>query len=92
MKLFGDIRKEYGQNTVKSVRSLENLERRISRHRNSVIFSLRCRDEGIIPPSLRIKCPIKSKRAQDIVDKARKELLRERIRVTNNNLKDLEED
>ena len=72
------------------VRKLENVERRISRQKHHVRFSLRCRDTGITPPSLKVKCPIKTARAEQIVAKARKDLLRERIRLAHNSVKALE--
>jgi len=52
-----------------------------------LVFTLRCKHEGIIPPNLRLKCPINTSKARDIVNKARKELLGERIRVTTNKIK-----
>jgi hypothetical protein len=45
---------------------------------------------GFNSPSLRLKCPINTKKARDIVNKAQKELLRERIRVVSNKIQDLE--
>jgi hypothetical protein len=71
------------------LRQCESLERKLSRHRNHLVFSLRCKDEGIIPPSLRIRCPIKTRKAQEIINKARKELLSERIHVTNRRVRQL---
>ncbi len=61
----------------------------MSKYRNHLRFFLRCKHEGIIPPSLKIKCPINTKNAQDIVRKARKALLNERIRVNVNKIKNL---
>ena len=54
------------------------------------MFTLRCRDKGLTPPSLRLKCPINTQRAREIVRKAEKELLRERLRVINNKLEQLD--
>ena len=39
---------------------------RKARYTNHHIFSLRCRDEGVIPVSLRIKPPVKTKRRYEI--------------------------
>ena len=50
------------------------------------MFTLRCKDINVAPPSLSLKCPINTANASRIVDKAKKELVRERIRVTNNKL------
>ena len=54
------------------------------------MFTLRAKDSGLIPPSLRLKCPINTKSAKTIVQKAEKALLRERIRVISNRIKNLE--
>ena len=91
MNLFGSLRTDYGQDIVKKVGSFEKLHQKISRHRNHLIFSLRCKDENIIPASLKLKCPINSQAVHTIVKKAQKELLRERIRLTHNNLKKFED-
>ena len=82
MNLFSHIRNTYGQDCVRKLRQCESLERKLSRHRNHLVFSLRCKKEGITPPSLNIRSPINSHRAQDIINKARKDLLNERISLT----------
>ena len=87
MNLFNDLRKDYGQLTVKTVRDYENIERKI----NHLVYTLRCKDENVIPPSLKIKSPINTSRVRDIVNKAQKALVRERIRVINNKLDNLKQ-
>ncbi|XP_072033373.1 uncharacterized protein [Amphiura filiformis] len=89
--MFSNVREIHGQSTVKKLRDLENCERKIANHRNHVVFSLRCRDLSLTPPSLKLKCPINTRKAKDIVYKAQRELLRERIRVTNNKLVNLKD-
>ena len=84
--MFSNIRTKYGQECVKDVRKLEELTRKVSRHRNHLVFTLRCKDINVAPPSLSLKCPINTTNARRIVDKARKDLVRERIRVINNKL------
>ena len=59
---------------------------KIARHRNHFVFSLRCRDDGITPPSLKIKCGMKTQNGRDIIKKDEKDLIRERIRLINNKL------
>ena len=76
---------------MKTVRDYENIERKIARHRNHLVYTLRCKDENVIPPSLKIKSPINTSRARDIVNKAQKALVRERIRVINNKLDNLKQ-
>ena len=82
MNLFSKVRTNYGQSTVKIIREWDKSARKLARNRNHLVFNLRCKDEEICPSSLKIKCPIKTKTAEDIVLKARKDLLRERIRIT----------
>ena len=69
MNVYKHLHKEYGDTTVKELRDLENCQRKLSRHRNHLVYMLRCRDEGIIPPSLRLKAPINTKNAKDIIDR-----------------------
>ena len=86
MKFFYDIRQKYGQQTVLEIQNFEKLEIKAARFRNHIIFNLRCRDENLSPPNLRLKCPINTNNARDIVRKAQKDILRKRIRVNNNKL------
>ena len=92
MNLFKDLRDNYGQESVKTLRLLENTERKISRFRCHRVFTLRAKHSGLIPTSLRLKCPINTKRAHDIVNKAEKALVNERIRVITNKIKTLNDD
>ncbi|XP_072047082.1 uncharacterized protein [Amphiura filiformis] len=91
MNLFTSLRSNYGQNTVKIVRDLEGVGKKIARHRNHLVFTLRCKELRITPRSLRLKCPIKTNRAREIIEKAQHQLLRERIRVTNNRINDFKQ-
>ena len=70
MSLFKDLRSRYGQQTVKQLRDLENLEKKIARHRNHLTFTHRRKDNGITPTSLKIRCPINTVRARNIIEKA----------------------
>ena len=86
MNLFGNIRESYGQSTVKHLRDIENVEKKLQRHRNHLVFSLRCRDLNLTPSSLKLRCPINSKKAKDIIKHAEKCLIKERIRVVSNKI------
>ncbi len=92
MNLFSKVRTNFGQPTVKIIREWDKTARKLARNRNHLVFNLRCKDEEICPSSLKIKCPIKTKTAEDIVLKARKDLLRERIRITQNIVNQLGDD
>ena len=54
------------------------------------MYSLRCKELGLTPPSLKLKCPIYTAKAHGIIAKAQKDLLRERIRNINNKLNDFD--
>ncbi|XP_072039092.1 uncharacterized protein [Amphiura filiformis] len=86
MNIFKNLRDDYGKNTVKHLRDLENCEKKIARHRNHLVYTLRCRDLNLTSPSLKLKCPINTKKARDIINQAHRGLLRERVRVINNKL------
>ena len=86
MNLFNHIRQSYGQNTVKHLRDYENCEKKIQRHRNHLVFSLRCRDLNLTPSSIKLRCPVNTKKAKDIIKRAEKALIRERIRMVNNKI------
>ena len=60
MNFFKNLRTNYGQGTIKIVRKGENSTRQLARHRNHLVSNLRCKGECVIPPSLRLKCPINS--------------------------------
>ena len=88
MNLFKDLRENFGQNIVRTVIEWECTEKKLSRHRNHLVFGLRCKQEEVIPVSLKVKNPIRSQRAKDIIAEARKALLRERIRITTNKIRE----
>ncbi len=91
MNFFSNLRENYGQNYVKKVRDYENIGKKIARHRNHLVFTLRCKELCITPPSLRLKCPINTSKARSIVENARQQLVRERIRVTTNKISGLKQ-
>ena len=86
MNLFTILREYHGQECVKEFRTIEQLHRKLARFRNHLRFNLRCRDEQVVPASLRIKNPIPTRNADQIVRRARDALVRERIRCTANQL------
>lgn len=87
-----DSRSNYGQNIVKEVLVVENLEQKVARHRNHVVFNMRCRDLDIIPTSLKLKCCMNTDKGKDIIKKASKEMLRKSLRVLNNKLDSIKQD
>ncbi|XP_072042858.1 uncharacterized protein [Amphiura filiformis] len=49
-----------------------------------------CKDNGLTPSSLKIRCPINTEKARNIIKRAEKELVNERIRVVSNKIKYLQ--
>ena len=74
----------------KKIRDLESVNKKISRHKNHLTFTHRCKDLNLTPVSLKLKCPIRTNNAKKIIEKAEKELVRERIRVISNKISNLE--
>ena len=80
MNLFSTIRSRYGHGVVQLLRKWENLAKRKTRNRCSLVFSLRCKEEHITPKYLRLKTALKhTKKTQQILDKTSRKLLQENI-------------
>ena len=70
----------------------ERFLEKITRHRNNAVYSLRCKEEGYLPISLRMRTPIDTAEGRAIARRASSQLLNERLRVTNHRLRQLEEE
>ena len=90
MNFFEVLRGRYGTECIKTLRSIEQLERKTARQRNHLRFNLRCRDERVVPRSLNIKNPIPTANARRMVERVRMALVNERIRCTTNRISNLE--
>ena len=82
MSLHSYLRESYGQPTQSLVKQFEKDLHKRARYSNHHIYALRCKDEGVVPPSTRIKPHIQSKNAFRITDKASRTFLSEQIRQT----------
>ena len=80
ISLSQSIRNHYGNETKKLIKSYGKALHKRARWRNHHIFSMRCRDEGVIPSSLRIKPPVRTREGYQIAAKASKAFLSARIR------------
>ena len=67
-----NIRNRYGQHAVKRIRDLKSTEKKLVRHRQHLKFTHRCRDNGVTPSSLKIRCPINKEKARNITKRAEK--------------------
>ena len=86
------INQEHGKEALTIFRKWENLNMKICDYENHRRFSLRCLGNGIIPVSIRLKNHIRTQRSDNIIYKAEKSLLNERIREVNNTLNILKHD
>ena len=73
------LRLRYGSSTQKLVRDLEKRLHKKARWDNHHIFNMRCRDEGLIPVSLRIKPPVRTSEGYRIAERASRAFLRARV-------------
>ncbi|XP_072044968.1 uncharacterized protein [Amphiura filiformis] len=89
MHLFHELRSRYGQHAVKSIRDLESNDRKLVRYQQHLTFTHRCKDKEITPSSLKLRCPINTEKAKNIIRRAEKELINERIRVIHNKVRNL---
>lgn len=90
MNFVGLLRENFGQSCVIEFRYLEHLFVKRARQKNHLRFNLRCRDENVTPASLNVKNPIRTKNADRMMRKVRMILVKERIRITANNIRKLE--
>ncbi|KAJ0060592.1 hypothetical protein NL108_016444 [Boleophthalmus pectinirostris] len=92
MNIFCLIRRRFGQRGVKALRHLERLEKARARYNNHLHFNLPCRDENIMPASINLKTPIPTHNAKQIINKAKKALLKERIRIIVNKQRNIKQE
>ena len=86
------IKAEYGLENVRLFHQWEKLECKRVDFKNHRRFSLRCLSADIILVSIRLKSNIKSPKGFNIIKRAEKALLNERIRMVNNTITMLEKE
>ena len=86
------IKAEYGLENVRLFCQWEILECKMADIKNHRRFLLRCLSADIIPVSIRLKSNIKSPKGFNIIKRAEKALLNERIRTVNNTITMLEKE
>ena len=80
--LFQRVKHDYGKDFLHKVRCWERTSRKIARWQNHLCYLLRCRSNGLLPPSLKLKTSVKGTEAENILRKTEAKLLSERIRQT----------
>ena len=61
----------------------ESLEIKDSYHRNNERFTFRCISKDLIPVSVKLKSTINSRKAKQIIHRAERQLLQDRVNGTN---------
>ena len=77
---------EYGQNSVKTFRQWEKLEIKMVEFKNHRRFTLRCVSKGLIPVSIKLKTKVQTPKGNQILRKAERMLMNERVRSINNTI------
>ena len=86
------IKAEYGLENVRLFCRWEKLECKMEDFKNHRRFLLRCLSADIIPVSIRLKSNIRSPKGLNIIKRAEKALLNERVRNINNTITMLEKE
>ena len=89
--IHSQITSEYGKDIVKIFHKREKLEYKMADFSNHRRFTLRCLSKSLIPVSVRLKSNIKTPEGKQIIRKAERALLNERVRSINNSLAMLKE-
>ena len=86
------LEQKYGKNTIETYRKWEKMEAKVSNFKNHQRFSLRCLDKVLVSVSLKLKNLTRTQGGENIIKKAEKQLLNERIKNINYTLKCHEHD
>ena len=84
--IHNQLRSEYGIESVRLLHQWERIEGKMSDFKNHRQFSLRCLSNDVILVSIRLKSNIKTPKGQEIIRRAEKALLNERILSINNSI------
>ena len=84
--IHAQIIQEYGKNTVKTFRRWEKLEIKMAELKNHRRFTLRCLSKGLIPVSIKLKTKVHTPKGNEILRKAERMLMNERVRNINNTI------
>ena len=79
--IFQFIKLQYGESMLADVRLLERTKLKYGNYTNHLRFSLRCLHANLLPNDLQLKCKVNTSRSREILHKAGKFLLQERIHL-----------
>ena len=86
------IVQKFGEDTFDLTRKYDRTCSKLARFKNHSIFNLRCKKLRVIPPSLRVSCPVRTKEGFRGADRAGHAFVREHLRCSERRKRDLEED
>ena len=72
-----------GTEVLRLFRDWERLQFRQYNYKNHRIFTLRCLHNELVPVSIKLKTPLRTKRARKIITSAEKQLLQARLKSIN---------
>ena len=84
--LISYLRTKHGEENVRLLRKWEITVKKMADYKNHRRFTLKCIKASITPVGHKLKNPLMTKRSYEIIHKAEKQLLYERIRNINNTL------
>ena len=76
---FQRLAKDYGKDCLHLVRDLERTGRKISRYQNHLRLTLQCKHTDVTPVSLKLKTSMKGMWVNNILYRAERSLMSERI-------------
>ena len=84
--IHAQIIQEYGKYTVKTFRQWEKLEIKMAEFKSHRRVTLRCLSKGLIPVSIKLKTKVQTPKGNQILGKAERMLMNERVRNINNTI------
>ena len=75
--MYNYIKETYGYETLKTVRKLEKVVKKLARFRNHLTFAIKCKTINVQPKGLRLKCGLRTPKTKKIVEQAERKLLHE---------------
>ena len=84
--LHAFIKQEFGEESVLKLRLWEKAEKKMADYKNHRRFTIKCLKRDIIPVSIKLRTSLLTKKASQIIKRAERQLLNERIRNINNTI------
>ena len=86
LKLPKRLENDFDRKILDQFRQWEKVVRKIAAFENHLHFTLHCKHHGVFPTSLTLKCSMKGKKANNIIIRAQKGLMNQRITWINGQL------